>query len=290
MKKTLTLPEKAGQMLIAGFEGTKINSQIEDLILKHHVGGFILFERNYENPEQLFHLIQDMQKLAFSKPSRLPLFISVDQEGGRVARLSAPFSSFPFPCCLGAAKSEDLAFKFGQAMGQELAAVGINIDYAPVLDVNTNPHNPIIGNRAFSDDPKWAARLGADFIRGCREAGVLPVGKHFPGHGDTRVDSHLELPYVDRDAKTLEKVELHPFAQAIKNGVDILMTAHVVYRAWDDQFPATFSAKILQDILRKKLGYRGLIISDDLEMKAVENHFSFESFPQLGVSAGIDLF
>lgn len=277
-------------MLIAGFEGTRINKEIEDLILKHHIGGFILFERNYENPEQLFHLIRDMQKLALSKPTPLPLFISVDQEGGRVARLSAPFSSFPFPCCLGAAKSEDLAFRFGLAMGRELAAVGINIDYAPVLDVNTNPQNPIIGNRAFSDDPKWAARLGADFIKGCREAGVLPVGKHFPGHGDTKVDSHLELPYVDRDARILEKVELHPFAQAIKNGMDILMTAHVVYRAWDNQYPATFSTKILKTILRKKMGYHGLIISDDLEMKAVENHFSFESIPQLGVNAGIDLF
>jgi len=284
------LNEKIGQMMVTGFEGTRLNPQIEDLIVKHHIGGVILFERNFETPEQLTRLIADMQKLALATPPFAPLFISVDQEGGRVSRLGPPFTRFPDPCCLGIARSESLAERFGLALGREMRAVGINMDYAPVLDINTNPDNPIIGKRAFSDEPDWASRLGVAFMRGFQEAGVLAVGKHFPGHGDTSQDSHLTLPHVDRDGATLENVELQPFRSAIQNGLDVIMTAHVIYKVWDEKLPATFSVPILQKILREKLGFKGLIISDDLEMKAVEDHIPFESFATLGTQAGIDLF
>lgn len=288
MKSKLAIREQTGQMLIAGFEGTRLTPETEDLIRNHHIGGLILFGRNYENPEQLRCLIADLQKTALSSSTGLPLFISVDQEGGRVARLPAPFTDYPPASCLGHARSESLAFRFGQALATELLEVGINMDYAPVLDVNTNPDNPIIGDRAFSTDPEWASRLGAAFIRGFQETGMLAVGKHFPGHGDTRLDSHLDLPTVDRTLDILEKVELMPFRDNIH--MPAVMTAHVMYPAWDPQFPATFSKIILQKVLRQRLGFKGVIISDDLEMKAVEKHWPVETIPALGVNAGVDIF
>jgi len=290
LQTPLSLNEKIGQMMVTGFPGTDLNPDIENLIVNHHVGGLILFERNFENPKQLTRLISDLQKLALSAKMATPLFISVDQEGGRVSRLKPPFTKFPDPCCLGVARSESLAKRFGLALGLEMRAVGINVDYAPVLDINTNPKNPIIGKRAFSNEPEWASKLGVAFMRGFKEAGVLAVGKHFPGHGDTSQDSHLTLPHVNRDSATLKNVELQPFKAAIQNGLDILMTAHVIYKAWDEKLPATFSVPILQHLLREKLGFKGLIISDDLEMKAVEDNIPFESFARLGTEAGIDLF
>lgn len=290
MNPDLTLQKQTGQMMVSGFEGTALDDVVGDLIEKYHVGGLILFERNFKDPDQLTQLIENLQSLARASAAPGPLFISVDQEGGRVSRLQPPFTLFPDPCCLGRAKSESLAQRFGRALGRELKSVGINIDFAPVLDVNSNPDNPIIGKRAFSNEPQWAARLGVAFMRGLKEAGVLPVGKHFPGHGDTALDSHLDLPVVDRDSKTLEQVELVPFAAAIRNGLEIIMTAHVMYPAWDEKNPATFSPAILQGILREKLGFQGLIISDDLEMKAVQDRIPLEFFPALGVAAGVDLF
>ena len=276
-------------MLIAGFDGTCLNSKLEKLIVNSGIGGLILFERNFKDPDQLIELISELQSLAMSSAS-VPLFISVDQEGGRVARLKSPFSAFPQPSCLGRARSESLAKRFGLALGREMQAVGINMVYAPVLDVNTNPANPIIGTRALSDSPEWAARLGKAVISGIQEAGVYPVGKHFPGHGDTDRDSHLELPYVNRDIKSLENIELKPFAQAIEHGLKVIMTAHVIYSQWDNELPATFSSIILKNILREKLGFEGLIITDDLEMKAVEKHIPFDSIPRLGAAAGVDLY
>jgi len=277
-------------MLIAGFDGTYINPDLERLIVDRRIGGLILFERNFENLDQLISLITELQSLALSCPASVPLFISVDQEGGRVSRLKAPFSSFPQPSCLGKARSELLAQRFGLALGQEMDAVGINMVYAPVLDVNTNPENPIIGTRALSDDPVWVTRLGKAVIKGIRKAGVLPVGKHFPGHGETDLDSHLELPCVNRDSNSLENIELRPFAEAFNHGLEVVMTAHVIYSAWDSELPATFSPYIQKNILREKLGFNGLVITDDLEMKAVEKHIPFGSISKLGSDAGVDLY
>ena len=290
LNTNLSLKDLTGQMIITGFGGAYLNSELEELIVNSRIGGLILFERNFEDPDQLIRLISDIQSLAMSCPASVPLFISVDQEGGRVARLKGPFSDFPQPSCLGQAQSESLAHRFGLALGREMQAVGINMVYAPVLDVNTNAANPIIGTRALSDIPELAGRIGKAVIYGIQEAGVFPVGKHFPGHGDTDRDSHLELPYVNRDVDSLEKVELEPFAQTVSHGLKVIMTAHVIYSAWDDKLPATFSPIILKNILREKLGFDGLIITDDLEMKAVEKHIPFESIPRLGSIAGVDLY
>ena len=290
LNQPTSIPEMTGQMIMAGFEGTTLNPETEDLIRNHHVGGLILFSRNYENPEQLYTLIRDLQNVASSTSTGLPLFISVDQEGGRVARLTEPFTQYPPLCCLGHAQSEDLAYRFGLALATELMDVGINMDYAPVLDVHTNPENPIIGDRAIASDPDTVARLANSFIKGFKDRGMIPVGKHFPGHGDTHLDSHLDLPTVNRDAATLEAVELVPFRETIAQGLEVIMTAHVIYTAWDKKNTATFSKIILQDILRKKLGFQGIIMSDDLEMKAVEKYFPFDAFPRMGIEAGLDMF
>jgi len=290
LKSPASIPELTGQMIMAGFEGTALNRETEDLIRNHHVGGLILFSRNYENPEQLHTLIRNLQEVAASSSTGLPLFISVDQEGGRVARLTAPFTKYPPLCCVGHAQSESLAYRLGQSLATELVEVGINMDYAPVLDVHTHPENPIIGDRAIAAEPETVARLANSFIEGFHDAGMIPVGKHFPGHGDTPLDSHLDLPTVKRDAATLEAVELLPFRETIAQGLEVIMTAHVIYTAWDEKNPATFSRTILQDILRQKLGFKGIIMSDDLEMKAVENYFPFEAFPKMGIEAGLDMF
>lgn len=275
-------------MIVSGFEGTSLNSRTRDLIVQQGIGGLILFERNYQNPEQLSKLINDLQSLNADNAEIPPLFISVDQEGGRVARLGEPFTQFPSMSCLGQANSKDLAYRFGLAMGKELRAVGINMDYAPVLDVHSNPANPIIGKRALDTEPAKVARLGAELIRGFYDAGVIPVGKHFPGHGDTSQDSHLTLPRVERTLESLEQCELIPFSHAIEQGLEVIMTAHVVYPAWDDSQPATFSPTIMNEVLRNALQFEGLIISDDLEMQAIDQ--KLESIPQLGTQAGVDLF
>jgi beta-N-acetylhexosaminidase len=204
--------------------------------------------------------------------------------------LTEPFTKYPPLCCLGHAQSESLAYRFGQSLAAELVDVGINMDYAPVLDVHTNPENPIIGDRAIASDPDTVARLANAFIKGFKDKGMIPVGKHFPGHGDTHLDSHLDLPTVKRDAATLETVELVPFRDTIAQGLEVIMTAHVIYTAWDAKNPATFSKTILQNILRQELGFQGIIMSDDLEMKAVENYFPFDTFPRMGIEAGLDMF
>ena len=275
-------------MIISGFEGTSLNARTEELIVEQGIGGLILFERNYKNPEQLLQLINDLQALTAEHPEVPPLFISVDQEGGRVARLGKPFTQFPPMSCLGQADSDDLAYRFGLAMGKEMRAVGVNMDYAPVLDVHSNPANPIIGQRALDTDPAKVARLGAELIRGFYSAGVIPVGKHFPGHGDTSQDSHLTLPRVERTLESLEQIELPPFTHAIQHGLQVIMTAHVVYPAWDAGQPATFSHFILNNVLRNSLQFEEVIISDDLEMQAIDQ--KLESIPELGTRAGIDVF
>ena len=275
-------------MIISGFEGTTLNARTEELIVQQGIGGLILFERNYKSPDQLLQLTNDLQSLAAGHAEIPPLFISVDQEGGRVARLGKPFTQFPPMSCLGQADSVELAYRFGLGMGKELRAVGINMDYAPVLDVHSNPENPIIGLRALDTDPAKVARLGAELIRGFYDAGVIPVGKHFPGHGDTSQDSHLTLPQVERARESLEKSELIPFIHAIQQGLEVIMTAHVVYPAWDARQPATFSRSILNDVLRNSLQFEGLIISDDLDMQAIDE--KLESIPELGTRAGVDLF
>ncbi len=274
--------QQIGQLFVCGFEGIRPDKSILRLIRMYGIGGVILFARNIKTPRQTAELVQELQAAA-----KIPLFIGIDQEGGRVSRLPAPFTRFPGNAALGQAASRDLAYKFGRATGMELASVGINLDFAPVLDINTHPDNPVIGARAFGDDPVLAGDLGCAVIQGLQKE-VIACGKHFPGHGDTSLDSHLALPEVHHDADFLRKRELLPFVQAVACGVETIMTAHVLYPALDPDRPATLSPRIVQSMLRRELRFNGVVFSDDLEMKAVEDRFGIEDASVLALQAGVD--
>ena len=260
----MTLREAIGQLFILGFEGRVASQALKAFLRECHPGGLILFARNLGSPEELAALTATLQAA-----SPTPLFVAIDQEGGRVARLGPPFTQWPSPSEVGAFGSVKLTYALGEAMAKELLAVGINMNLAPVLDVLTNPENPVMAGRSFGADPKAVAQLGTAFFRGQRDAGVIAVGKHFPGHGDTVTDSHLALPVVRHDLARLLAVELAPFVEAIHEGIAALMTAHLLVPALDAEWPATLSRAILSDLLRDQLGFAGLIISDDLLMRGV---------------------
>ncbi|MGA6993940.1 MAG: beta-N-acetylhexosaminidase, partial [Candidatus Deferrimicrobiaceae bacterium] len=253
-------------------------------------GGVILFSRNVQGPRPVRDLCREIRAAA-GRGHPAPL-IAIDQEGGRVMRLTAPgFTRFPPARCysLFCCRASRVAEAVGEAIGSELRAVGIDINFAPVLDVDSNPNNPVIGDRALSTDPHTAAELGISFLRGILSRGVLPVGKHFPGHGNTATDSHVELPVVRSSRDTLRKRDLLPFRRAIRAGVPALMTAHVLYPALDREFPATLSEKILRGLLRKQLRFRGAVFSDALEMKAITGRFGIGDAAVRAVSAGCDV-
>ena len=273
-----TIRRDIGQLLIGSLPGTTITPEIRSLAKEFSLGGVILFARNIEAPEQVAEMSVDVQGLATS----LPLWVSVDQEGGRVARLRAPFTEWPPMAVLGRSGDVQLARRFATALATELRAVGVTLDYAPVLDIHTNPKNPVIGDRALAEDAESVGRLGAAIIAGLQENGVAACGKHFPGHGDTSVDSHLELPLVEHPPDRIRRVECVPFREAIRAEVAFIMTAHVLVPSLDEDKPATLSPRIVQAILRDELGYQGVIVSDDLEMKAIAKTYSV---PQAGVEA-----
>lgn len=288
MTSFTALRDKLGGLFLWGFEGTRISSAFRSLLRRSPPAGVILFKRNLESLKQVRELTGRLN--ALGGPS---LLIGVDEEGGRVSRMPEPFVKFPPAAEWGEiyrkGRDPEILFHAGRFLASELRAAGINTDFAPVLDVHSNPRNPIIGDRAFSRDPKIAAEAAVAFCRGMIAGGVIPCGKHFPGHGDTSTDSHLTLPCVKRPKSSLEKTELLPFRMAIRKGIPMLMTAHVVYEAWDRERPATLSKKILQDLLRKKLGFRGVIISDDLQMKAVSDRCSLVELILQSLEAGVDI-
>jgi beta-N-acetylhexosaminidase len=284
----LSLAEKVGQLFMVGFEGTEVTPELMAWVATYGWGGVIVFGRNVESPSQLLALTQGLQA-SMDTPSYLPLLIAVDQEGGRVARLKPPFTAFPSAAQVGAIGSEALAYEVGRSLASELRAVGINMNMAPVLDVLSNPANTVISDRAFGADPHGVARLGTACMRGMHAAGVLAVGKHFPGHGDTWLDSHVALPMSKRTIVELCSCELLPFQEAMAAGIEALMTAHVVYTAWDPDHPATLSWPILRGILRTQMGFSGVIMSDDLGMAAVLQTGPWEEVPLQALRAGVDL-
>jgi beta-N-acetylhexosaminidase len=281
---TAELKRKIGQTLIVGFQGFEPSGEVKKFITDNDVGGIILFDRNIESPAQLGDLTNEMQGLV---PSGSPqLFVSIDMEGGRVARLKPPFTQWPPMAILGEIGSAALGFKFAETMGKELLAVGINLNFSPCVDILTNPANKVIGDRSFGTEPEIVSKMSSALVRGFLKAGVLPCVKHFPGHGDTMVDSHEELPVVKHDLDRLEKMEFVPFKKAFRARADLCMTAHILLEKVDPKWPATLSPKILQEILRGKLGYRNAIMTDDMEMKAIFKNFSVEEAAVQAVSAG----
>ena len=278
------LRRQIGQLLIAGFNGTAIPVELRSLAREFGLGGVILFARNITEPIQVAELSFDAARLT----ADMPAWVSVDQEGGRVARLKAPFTEWPPMATLGRSGDVALAERFARALAAELRAVGVTLDYAPVLDVHTNPRNPVIGDRAIAERADVVARLGVALIRGLQAGHVAACGKHFPGHGDTSTDSHLELPLVEHPPERLREVEFLPFKAAVEAQVATIMTAHVLVPALDERRPATLSRRIVTEILRQELQYEGVILSDDLDMKALANDYTVAQSAVLAVEAGCD--
>jgi beta-N-acetylhexosaminidase len=282
--------KKIGQLFIIGISGPVLREDEAQFIIKNNIGGVILFDRNIESPKQLHTLCSEIHNLKDQLPDKLPLFISIDMEGGRVARLKEPFTVWPPLKNLGDLDSTSLAFDFAQCMGNELSSVGINLDFAPCTDTLTNPKNEIIGDRAISHDPEQVSKVGSALVRGYIKANIIPCAKHYPGHGNTLIDSHFDLPIENElDLETLKSRELVPFKKVFRARLDMVMTAHILYPKIDPDFPATLSSLLLKDLLRDELKYRGLVISDDLDMKALTKNYSVEELPVMALKAGCDI-
>ncbi len=269
-----------------GFDGTAAPAALTERIARSEVGGVMLFRPNIETPTQVAALVRSLRQAG---PAQAPLVISVDQEGGRVQRLKAPLTVWPDMASVGAARDVQRTRAVGRALGSELAALGIGWNFAPVLDVHTNPSNPVIGNRSFGSEAEMVTDQALAFWRGLGDVGVLGCGKHFPGHGDTHADSHLELPTVNHPDQRLRAIELAPFAAAARAGIEAMMTAHVVYPAWDHR-PATLSRRIAHSILRDEIGFAGMLVSDDLGMRAVADRHPVEELVVESLLAGVDHF
>ncbi|HEY0753277.1 MAG TPA: glycoside hydrolase family 3 protein [Ktedonobacteraceae bacterium] len=318
LSQDLTLEEQIGQLLIVGFPGTSPTPELIELIQRHHVGNIILFSRNIRSARQLHELTSRLQELAREGGQRFPLLIAIDQENGMVQRLSknsrmpgeaganAPSSQadgttasapvreatiFPGNMTLGAIGSAEDAYEVALAAGREMHALGINLNLAPVVDVNNNPSNPVIGVRSFGEDPQEVARLACAQIRGYQQAGVATCIKHFPGHGDTATDSHLGMPVVPYALERLERLELLPFKSGIAAGSDCVMTAHISFPALmgETNLPATLSPEVIDQLLRQQLGFQGVIMTDCLEMNAVSEAVGVGRGTVLAQLAGNDL-
>jgi beta-N-acetylhexosaminidase len=281
---TSTLEQQAASLFTVGFYGKAVTDDLRGLLARG-VGGVIFFARNVGTPEEVLELNRDIKTTA-----NRPLVLAIDQEGGQVARLRSGFTELPPMRAVGATGSALLARDLGKLIARELRAVGFDMNYAPVLDIDTNPDNPIIAARSFGRTPELVTELGLALAAGLQEAGVAACGKHFPGHGDTSQDSHLELPTLPHAMERLERVELAPFKAAAKAGIASFMTAHVIFEAVDSKYPATMSRAVLTGILREKLGYDGMVVTDDVEMKAIADNYGVEEAVLLGLNAGVDHF
>ncbi len=310
----LNIHHLAGKLIMGGFDGLQLSSspRFTELLQTIGLGGVILFRRNVDTPSQLRELTWSIREANYCDPAAsyqtahqalpashqasaaaaiAPPIIAVDQEGGKVARLRPPhFTQWPPMARLGATGDQGLAFRVGAAIAVELVSVGINMDFAPVADVNTNPDNPIINDRSFSSDPEMAGLMASAFARGLQSVGVASCMKHFPGHGDTWVDSHLELPVINHHLDRLRRLEFTPFRMGLQAGAASIMTAHILLPALDDRHPATLSKAVITGLLRQELGFDGVIVTDDLEMAAVAQRYSIEEMVTLGLDAGIDIF
>ncbi|WP_217596038.1 beta-N-acetylhexosaminidase [Cohnella sp. GbtcB17] len=281
----LDLKCKIGQLFMCGFDGHDPAEGVVRLIEAYGLGGVILFRRNLKDAEQVSRLTTALQEKA-----AVPLLVSIDQEGGMVVRLEEGVTVMPGAMAIGAAGDVELAREAAMLSGAELRAIGVNMNFAPCLDVNNNPLNPVIGVRSYGEKPRKAAEFGAAVVRGYREGGIAAVAKHFPGHGDTAVDSHHALPVVPHGPDRLNAVELVPFRAAIAEGVDAIMTAHVVFPAYEpDGVPATMSKRILTGLLRERLGFGGVVVTDCLEMNAVSETIGVARGAVEAVKGGADL-
>ncbi|MBW2738250.1 MAG: beta-N-acetylhexosaminidase [Deltaproteobacteria bacterium] len=275
----------AGQRLMAGFDGTRLNDDLIFLIDTLKIGGIILFSRNLTIPDQIKDLCMSVQEYAI-KCGQPPLFISIDQEGGQVARLKEPFTQFSGNPGM---KNEEDAGHFAEITASELKNVGINMNMAPVLDVAFDNKKSIMKNRSWGNDPEWVSKLGATVIERLQKNGIMAVAKHFPGIGRTVLDSHIEMPPLDADLRTLESSDLRPFYEAIKHDVSGIMLSHILYSKIDIKWPASLSTKIAKDLLRDSMGFDGIVMTDDLDMGAIKNNYDIKAVIKQILSADIDI-
>lgn len=274
-----------GELFIMGFSGLELSPETAQFIRQAGIGGTILFSHNYESPAQVAELINQIQSCRQS----LPLWVSVDHEGGKVQRFKNQFTRIPEAGLIAESGSAQLAFEIASLMAREVKAVGINLNFSPLADINTNPKNPVIGRRAYGNTEAEVSKFVSAMVRGHLTQGVQPCLKHFPGHGDTTVDSHFALPKVTTPLTTLRDRELRPFSKGLKSGCQFVMSAHILFPELDSEFPATLSKKILRTLLRDELRFKHLIVSDDMEMQAITDHFGAADAPRLAIEAGCDL-
>ncbi|MFC5532218.1 beta-N-acetylhexosaminidase [Cohnella yongneupensis] len=283
----MTLEEKVGQMLMIGVDGTTLDRTAEKLIKNSHAGGVIVYADNLQRLDESVKLINAIK--AANKDNAAPLLLGVDQEGQKVSRLPKDFEGIPDSATVGKSGDAEIAKSLGGLLAEELRVMGLNLDFAPVLDINSNPHNPIIGVRSFGNNAELVAKMGVAEMNGLQESGVIAAVKHFPGHGDTSVDSHLSLPVVRKTLEQLQQQEWIPFQSAINNGAEIVMVAHILFPLIDNKAPASFSKVIISDQLRGELGFNGVVITDEMTMGAIVNHFGTVNAALKSVDAGSDI-
>lgn len=284
--EAMTLEEKIGQLLIVGFQTTEPDEHIETMIRDYHIGGVILFDRNMKNPTQVAELTKRLQQLASQKEQPIPLSFGVDQEGGQIIRMKEHVSFIPSQQHLGQTGDSEKVYNLAVRTGKELAAMGFTINFAPVLDLSSK--DP----RSFGSDPKLTSKYGNEVIKGLVAGGVTATIKHFPGNGRSAIDPHKETSSVQADQLDLENSDIYPFKKAIQeitNDYFFVMVTHIKYPAYDKVNPASISPTIIKDLLREKLGYTGLVVTDDLEMGAVNKYFTYEALGVKAVESGADL-
>lgn len=283
----MSIDEKIGQMIFAGVSGTNMNENAETLLSDFHVGGIILNKKNITSSQQMLDYMNALKIVNHINP--IPLFFGIDQEGGNISKLPGDLKPLPSNGDIGQINNPSFSFEIGRILGKLVKAYGFNVNFAPVLDVNSNPNNPVIGDRSFGSDPNIVAELGIQTMKGLEAEKIIPTIKHFPGHGDTASDSHLELPTVNKTLEELEYLELVPFKRAIEAGADMVMVAHLLLPQIDSEYPSSISEKIITGLLRNRLDFDGVVITDDLTMKAITNHYGIGQAALLSVKAGSDI-
>lgn len=278
---SMTLEEKIAQQLVLGFDGTGYNAALKRYSARK-IGGVILFKRNIVNESQVTQLNRDI----FHNATDIPMFIGIDQEGGRVNRLPASIQNIESAYTIGLSHDKQYAYQQGRYIGENVKRMGFNLDFAPVLDIWSNPVNKVIGDRSFGHDANTVSDMSRSFCRGINDSGIITSGKHFPGHGDTVADSHVTLPVSNKSLDELMKFELLPFKRHIDDGIDMIMVSHISFPSIDNNYPASISKEIVTNILKKRLGYKGVIISDDLNMGAISNRYSLNEAVVRGLQSG----
>lgn len=285
--ENMDLDQKIGQLFIIGFNGTSMDDWLSSIIRDYHIGGFILFENNILNVDQTIKLLNDLKEE--NKENPVPLFLSIDEEGGRVKRLPRSFLNMPSAKQIGNIDDGDISYRYGKILAKRIKSLGFNMNFAPVLDINSNPQNPVIGDRAFGSDMDTVIHNGIQVMKGISSEDIIPIIKHFPGHGDTFIDSHKDIPVVDKDLNELKELELVPFLEGIKAGADGIMIGHIMFPEIDALYPASLSKEIVTNILRAKLSFNGVVISDDMAMGAITKNYTLEDAAVKYLKAGGDI-